>query len=83
MLITVTAPKKGLGQTTTAINIAAMIAKYFKIDNKEEKVILLDINKYCKDIEYYLSDTSATRGLDDFYSLYKSKYLVKNLFKPV
>ncbi|HAN09022.1 MAG TPA: hypothetical protein DCP90_00230 [Clostridiales bacterium] len=75
VLITVTAPKKGLGQTTTAINIAAMIAKYFKSEGKEDKVILLDINKYCKDIEYYLCDTAATRGLDDFCSLYKSKLI--------
>ncbi len=81
MLITVTAPKKGLGQTTTAINIAAMIAKYLKSENKDDKVILLDINKYCKDIEYYLCDTTATRGLDDFYSLYKSKLLNEESFK--
>ncbi|HBY19546.1 MAG: hypothetical protein A2Y24_02945 [Clostridiales bacterium GWE2_32_10] len=81
MLITVTAPKKGLGQTTTAINIAAMIAKYLKIEGKDDKVILLDINKYCKDIEYYLCDTTATRGLDDFCNLYKSKLLNKDTFQ--
>ncbi|HCC06754.1 MAG TPA: hypothetical protein DEP72_01120 [Clostridiales bacterium] len=81
MLITVTAPKKGLGQTTTAINIAAMIAKYFKSEGKEDKVILLDINKYCKDIEYYLCDTAATRGLDDFCSLFKSKLINHESYK--
>lgn len=81
MLIAVTAPKKGMGQTTTAINIAAMLSKYLTKEKKNGKIIMLDINKYCKDIEYYLSDTSATRGLDDFYSLAVSNLLTDDTFK--
>ncbi len=75
MLITVTAPKKGLGQTVTAINLAA-------VNNilKGESSIIIDTNKYCRDIEYFLSDSAMTKGLDDFISLCNSNLLDKQSF---
>ncbi|MCX7921398.1 MAG: hypothetical protein N3B21_05160 [Clostridia bacterium] len=75
MLITVTAPKKGLGQTITAINLAAIANSIVS-----GKVIIIDTNKYCKDIEYFLSDTSVTKGLDDFISLNNANLLNKESF---
>ena len=69
MIITVTAPKKGLGQTTTTINLAATILKMTSEIKIDSKILIIDINKYCRDIEYYLSNTVVTRGLDDFFSL--------------
>ncbi len=60
-MITITAPKKGLGQTVTAINIAINIGNILK-----DKVLLIDINQYCYSIEDYLSNTKWTRGLDEF-----------------
>jgi cellulose biosynthesis protein BcsQ len=64
-----------MGQTITAINLSAMISKTIR-----KNTILIDLNQYCKDIEYYLSDTSITKGLDDFYSLYSSNLLDKRSF---
>jgi MinD-like ATPase involved in chromosome partitioning or flagellar assembly len=76
MLITVTAPKKGLGQTVTTINIGATFNSISK-----KNILLIDTNKYCRDIEYFLSDTSITRGLDNFISLNNSKLLNKDSFE--
>jgi len=81
MIITVTAPKKGLGQTTTTINVAAGLVKLLGEFKSDVKVLVIDINKYCKDIEYYLSNTVVTRGLDDFFSLYQSQLLTEESFK--
>ena len=65
MLISVTAPRKGMGQTLTSINIAAALTQILK-----EKVLLIDINKYCSDVENYLSNKVITKSLDDFICLY-------------
>lgn len=76
MLISVTSPKKGMGQTITAINLGAMLSKLVQND-----ILLIDINQYCKDIELYLSNTHITKGIDDFYSLYHSGMLSQESFK--
>ena len=76
MIISVTSPRKRMGQTITAINLSAMIAKTIR-----KNTILIDLNQYCKDIEYYLSDTRITKGLDDFYSLYSSNLLDRRSFR--
>ncbi len=76
MVISVTAPKKGLGQTVTAINLGAIIAK-----SVNKKLLFVDINQYCNDIEQYLSNTHITKGLDDFISLYRSGMLSEESFK--
>ena len=81
MIITVTAPKKGLGQTTTTINLAAGLVKLTSELKIDSKILIIDINKYCKDIEYYLSNTVVSRGLDDFFSLYQSELLTDDSFK--
>ncbi len=81
MIITVTAPKKGLGQTTTTINIAAVLSKFLTENNKSIKILIIDINKYCKDIEYYLSNSLATRGLDDYFSLFQSNLITNDSFQ--
>ncbi|MCQ2911387.1 MAG: AAA family ATPase [Clostridia bacterium] len=81
MIITVTAPKKGLGQTTTTINVAAGLLKLTNELKMDSKILIIDINKYCKDIEYYLSNTVVSRGLDDFFSLYQSELLTEDSFK--
>lgn len=81
MIITVTAPKKGLGQTTTAINLAAGLLKVTNELKFNSKILIIDINKYVKDIEYYLSNTAVSRGLDDFFSLYQSELLNEESFK--
>jgi MinD-like ATPase involved in chromosome partitioning or flagellar assembly len=75
LLISVTAPRKGMGQTITSINIAAAITKIIN-----EKVILIDTNKHCGDVENYLSDTKITKGLDDFISMYNSNLLNSDSF---
>ncbi|MCX8130725.1 MAG: hypothetical protein N3I35_11575 [Clostridia bacterium] len=75
MIITLTAPKKGLGQTITAINLAALSELTLG-----EKVMLIDINKYCRDIEYFLSNTEITKGLDEFICLYNTGMLNSETF---
>ncbi|MDP4182245.1 MAG: hypothetical protein Q8942_14295 [Bacillota bacterium] len=64
MMISVTAPKKGMGQTQCAINLSGMLTRLIN-----GKVLLGDINKFCQDIEYYFSDTHALKGLDSLISL--------------
>lgn len=64
-----------MGQTITSINIAAAITKMIN-----EKVMLIDTNKHCSDVENYLSDTKITKGLDDFISMYNSNLLNSNSF---
>jgi MinD-like ATPase involved in chromosome partitioning or flagellar assembly len=61
----------------TAINIGAMITKILK----NEQIIFVDINKYCKDIENYLSDAHFTKGLDDFINLHNSGLLSRDSFE--
>jgi MinD-like ATPase involved in chromosome partitioning or flagellar assembly len=75
MIITVTSPKKGLGQTLTAINLAAVYNT-----QPGKKVLLIDINKYCRDVEYFLSDTNITKGLDEFIGLYNAGILNNESF---
>lgn len=70
MLISITAPKKGLGQSVTAINIIAMLTKIIC-----DKALLIDTNKYYKDISYYLSDSLFTKGLDDFKNLVEANMI--------
>lgn len=76
MIISVTAPKKGMGQTQCAINLTALLSEYI-----QGKVILADINKYSKDIGYYFSDTQVTKGLDNVISLIESGLVSKESFK--
>ena len=76
MLIGVTAPRKGMGQTVTAINIGAALAQYMC-----QKVLIADMNCYCEDVETYLSNTHVTKGLDDFFNLYDAGILCPERFK--
>lgn len=76
MLICVTAPKKGTGQTVTAINIAARMTQYI-----HGNVLLIDTNKFSKDIEQYLSDNEVTKGMDCLISLSQSGLLTEESFK--
>lgn len=61
MLVSVTAPKKGLGQSVTAINLGAAL-----VQSLEKKALLIDLNRYCRDLSFYLSDAPWTRGLDEY-----------------
>lgn len=70
MLISVTAPSKGMGQSVTTINLAVMISRLIG-----EKALIIDINKYCRDIAYYLSNSFCTKGLDDFKCLDEANML--------
>jgi MinD-like ATPase involved in chromosome partitioning or flagellar assembly len=70
VVITVTAPRKGQGQTITSVNLAAVISVLTK-----SRSLIIDLNKICKDVEYYLSGSTITRGIDDFYALYSSGFL--------
>ncbi|SHK66467.1 hypothetical protein, partial [Paramaledivibacter caminithermalis] len=63
-------PKKGTGQTATAINFAAMASKI-----TEERVMLVDTNKFHKDIETYLSNSEMNKGLDEFINFHKTNIL--------
>lgn len=83
MIIGVTAPKKGLGQTVTTVNLSARIASLIN-----HKVLMIDMNQYCIDIANYLSDTNWTRGLDEFKNLLDCGLLqdgdnLKKSIKPV
>ncbi len=75
MIVAVTAPRNGLGKTISAINIGAAITRALK-----DKVLIIDVDKYCQDIEYYLSDSDCTKGIDDFYSLFHSRLLNNQTF---
>jgi cellulose biosynthesis protein BcsQ len=75
MVISITAPKKGMGQTQNAINLSAMLTRLIK-----GKVLLGDINKFSKDIEYYFSDTHALKGLDSLISLIEAGLLREDNF---
>ena len=76
MLISVTAPSKGLGQSVTTINLAVMTSKLIG-----DRSLIIDINKNCKDIVYYLSNSVCAKGLDDFKSLLQANMLSsKTLF---
>lgn len=86
MLISLVSPRHGLGQTTTAINLAVVLSGTFK-----EKSVIIDTNRYCNDVEFFLSRTRVTKGLDDFFGLYRSgrlncdsfRYCVKNVLEDL
>lgn len=75
MIISVTSPKKGMGQTVFAINLTAMLCKII-----DDKVAIIDINKYYRDIAYYLSNTNFTKGLDEFINLKRTNMLNEDNF---
>ncbi len=64
MFISVASYKKGMGQTITTINLAAIFNYLTK-----QKSLIIDENKVYKDIEYYLSDSHFTKGLDEYINL--------------
>ncbi len=70
MIISVISPRRGLGQTTTTINIAATISKL-----QRKHSVIIDTDTCFSDVEYYLSSTYVTKGLDDFCSLYRSNLI--------
>lgn len=76
MIIAVIAPRHSLGQTVTAINLSAMLSEQI-----QEKVLIVDTNRYCRDIAYYLSRTNITKGLDELCSLSFSGLLTSISFK--
>jgi cellulose biosynthesis protein BcsQ len=76
MIIAVIAPRRGLGQTVTAINLSAMLSEQI-----QEKVLIVDTNRYCRDMPYYLSRTNITKGLDELCSLSFSGLLTAKNFK--
>lgn len=61
MIISVTGISKGQGQTVTAINLCGRLSLMFK----EKKILVIDINKYCTDVKYYLSQSDMIKNLDD------------------
>lgn len=75
MKILVTSPRKRMGQTITSINLAATVSKLLR-----SETLIIDFNQRMRDIEYYLSDTALTKGLDDFFSLLQSNLLNKKSF---
>ena len=54
--------RKGVGQTTTGLNICGMISKMYP----EEKALYIDTNTIYKDVETYLTDTTIVPGIDEF-----------------
>ena len=44
MIIALTSPRKGMGQTTLTINISLAIGKILS-----EKSLIVDVNRYCQD----------------------------------
>lgn len=76
MIISVTSLKKGMGQTVTAVNLAAMMSKLTK-----EKTMIIDTNRYYYDIAYYLSNSSLTKGLDEFINLKRTDMLNEKNFR--
>ncbi|MGV8145846.1 MAG: hypothetical protein ACLKAK_03245 [Alkaliphilus sp.] len=64
MFIAITSPKKGLGQTVTSINLAAMISEI-----AQKKCLLIDFNQNFRDVARYLSASIANKGIDDFINL--------------
>jgi cellulose biosynthesis protein BcsQ len=89
MIISLTSPSNGLGQSITAINLTAALSVL--LNNRENKTLIIDANYNSKDIEYYLSDGKLTKGIDDFVSLYRCNLLsmdkfnscVKNIHKNI
>lgn len=61
----VTSPKKGLGQTVMAINLAMMFAKL-----TGKKCLLIDFNQKFRDVAKYLSESKVNKGIDDFKNMY-------------
>lgn len=60
-IIALSSPRKGQGQTSTGINVAALMKKEYGKD-----ILFVDTNQLCKDVDYYLSDSHITKGLDEF-----------------
>lgn len=75
MIISVTSPKKGMGQTVLTINLTAAMSKAIN-----DKAAIIDINKYYSDIAYYLSNSSFTKGLDEFINLKRTDMLNEDNF---
>lgn len=75
MIISVTSLKKGMGQTVTTVNLAAMMNKLIK-----DKTMIIDTNKYYYDIAYYLSNSNLTKGLDEFINLKRTDMLNEENF---
>ncbi|WP_432409471.1 hypothetical protein [Wukongibacter sp. M2B1] len=75
MIISVTSLKKGMGQTVTTVNLAAMISELIG-----ETTIIIDTNRYYYDIAYYLSNSNLTKGLDEFINLKRTDMLNEDNF---
>jgi cellulose biosynthesis protein BcsQ len=76
MIIAVNSPRHGLGQTVTAINLSAMLS-----EQTGAKVLIVDTNRHSRDMDYYLSRTNITKGMDEFCSLSSSGLLNSKSFK--
>ena len=64
MIIAFCPVRKGTGQTTTIINIGMYSAVILK-----RKTLIIDLNDYSSDIEFYLSRAGCTGGLDEYAGL--------------
>ena len=79
MIISITSPRKNQGQTTTAINLAAILVSEFN-----KKVLLVDTNRFCRDVSFYLSSATMPKGFDNFINSYETgKSTEKSLFDSV
>lgn len=65
--------RKGVGQTTTGLNICGMISKL----NPDKETLYIDTNTIYKDVETYLTDTTIIPGIDEF-DMYESSANLKN-----
>lgn len=75
MIISITSPERGMGKTVTGINIVAAISRLF-----QKSTLIIDTDNYYGEVEYYLSDSDITKGLDDFCTLHRSKLLTLSNF---
>ena len=76
MIITLISPRRGMGQTVTSINLSALISSI-----TGNKTLLIDMNDKNGDISAYLSDSSITKGIDDFVNMYITGVLTKDKLK--
>jgi MinD-like ATPase involved in chromosome partitioning or flagellar assembly len=72
MIINVTGVSKGTGQSITAINIVSLLSQL-----SSDKNLLFDLNRYCTDVAYYLSNSPLTKGLDDLLMIKDTTLLTK------
>jgi len=75
MLISIASPRKGIGQTITAINLSIDFSKTLK-----DKTLLIDINRLYPHVQQYLSAATIKRGLDDFYIYAEGGLMDKDKF---